>query len=178
MRVNTRAGATKDAPYRGPSWWAIGGALLLALLFQVELSHYIVWRGASFSLVLILVVWYAMHADVRRAALFGLVAGALEDSQDTMTGGSWTIATTVTAVFANQLARRFFPDSILVICTVAFLATLLRRMIFWIMMALTMNYSPGYARVHFHQAVYSSIMNAIVMAIAMIISRRYAESPI
>ena len=140
--------------------------LAAALLLQLELMHYLTWRGAEPSLILVLVVWYALHADWRRAAVFGIVAGACEDTFD-LSGGSWTIATAGTALFASSLTRWFFADSVAIACAVAFVCTLLRRMIFWIAMALTVNYPPGYAGVHFHQALWSSLMNAGLMAVCM-----------
>ncbi|HET7813969.1 MAG TPA: rod shape-determining protein MreD [Candidatus Baltobacteraceae bacterium] len=172
VRVNTRSGA-KEVPYTGPAWWVTGLALAIALLAQVELAHFVNVRGGQPSLVLVLVVWYALHADWRRAAIFGLLAGACEDALGAQTGASWTIATTATAIFANTLARWFMPDSLAVAALVAFACTLLRRMLFWVMMALTMNYPPGYARVHFHQAVWSSLLNAVLIVVGMLLRRRY-----
>lgn len=171
VRVNTRSGA-KEVPYTGPAWWTLALALAIALLLQVELAHYFNLRGGQPSLVLVLVVWYALHADWRRAAIFGLAAGACEDALGAQTGASWTIATTITAIFANTLARWFMPDSLSVAALVAFACTLLRSMVFWVMMAVTMNYPPGYARVHFHQAIWSSLLNAIVIVAGMLILRR------
>ena len=174
MRVNTRSGE-KETPFTGPAWWAAGLALALALLLQVELAHYLTFRGGEPSFVLILLTWYALHADWRRAAIFALAAGAFEDALDTQTGASWTVSSIAAALFANMLARWFFADSMAVAAVAVFLCTLLRRMIFWVAMALTMGYPPGYARVHFHQAVWSSLLNVVLICICVALFRRFEE---
>lgn len=162
----------RDIIFTGPVWWVAALWLLGALLMQVEVAHYLMWRGAEFSFVLVLVVWYAMHADARRAAVFGAIAGLLEDATGTLTGGSWTISTTVTALAANLVARRFFADSVLVLTIVAFACTLLRRLLFWVLMAVTMSYPPGHARQHFHEALYTAVMNAGLMAVVAALRAR------
>ncbi len=150
----------------------MGLLLCGALLVQVEVMHYLVWRNAEASAVLVLAVWYALHADWRRAAVFGLIAGACEDALSAQTGGAWTIATTLTAIFANTLVRWFFADSVPVAAAIVFAATLLRSMLFWIVMALQ-NYPPGYARLHLHEALWSALMNAALIAVALAVARRF-----
>ncbi|MFN2449080.1 MAG: rod shape-determining protein MreD [Candidatus Baltobacteraceae bacterium] len=161
-------------PFAGPAWWAAALLLAGALLLQIEIMHYVTFRNAEPSLVLVLVVWYALHADWRRAAMFGIAAGACEDAFD-ITGGAWTISTALTALWASVLSRWFFSDSIPVAAAVAFLCTLLRALIFWSAMSLTAGYPAGYARVHFHQALWMSVMNAALMAIALALVRRREE---
>ncbi|MEO6912705.1 MAG: hypothetical protein ABI182_01615, partial [Candidatus Baltobacteraceae bacterium] len=67
--------------------------LLVALLAQISVLHFLTLRDAEVSPVLIVVVWYATTSDMRRAALYGLIAGLCEDILSTGTGGGWTIAT-------------------------------------------------------------------------------------
>lgn len=174
VRVNTRSGA-KETPFTGPVWWVAGAVLAGALLLQTEIVHYLQWRGAEPSFVLIWVVWYGMHADWRRAAAFGLIAGAFEDALSAQTGAAWTISTTVTSIFASTLTRWFFPDSVFVAAAVAFSCTLLRSMLFWVSMALFENYPSGYGRMHAHEAVWASLMNALLLAAAMLAARHIED---
>lgn len=127
-------------------------------------------RGAELSIVLVVVVWYALHADLRRAAIFGLIAGLVEDAFSTQTGAAWSISTTATAAAVSLLSRWFFADSIPAAAAVTAVATLLRRMIFWIAMAL-FGYPPGYARLHLHQALWEALLNALFIAAAMLAAR-------
>jgi len=174
VRVNTRSGA-KETPFTGPVWWLAGAVLAAALLLQTEIVHYVQWRGAQPSLVLVWVVWYAMHADWRRAAAFGLIAGACEDALSAQTGASWTISTTIVSVFAATLARWFFPDSLFIAGAVAFLCTLVRRMLFWVSMALFSDYPAGYGRLHAHEAVWAALMNAVLLAVFVLAARHIEE---
>lgn len=136
--------------------------------------HYFTFHGAQLSIVLVAVVWYALRADFLRAGSFGFIAGLCEDALGAQTGAAWTIATTFTALFTSMLSRWLFADSPPAAAAVVFAATLLRRMIFWIVMALQ-GYPPGYARLHFHEALWEALLNAIFIIIAMIVARRLED---
>lgn len=169
MRVNTRTGPA-DVPVAVAPWWQAGLVLVIALLAQIELLHYATFRGAEPSLVLVAVVWYAIRTDARRAVLFGLIAGLCEDVFSAQTGAAWTISTTITALAVSLLSRSFFADSIAAIAVVAAIATMLRRMIFWIVMALQ-GYPPGYAGTHLHRTLWEALFNAIVAAVVLAAAR-------
>ncbi len=137
--------------------------------------HYAAWRHAEPSLVLISVVWYALRTDARRAVLYGLIAGACEDMlggglTGAGTGGGWTIATTATALLVSSLSQRFFADSIPVVAAAVAVATLLRRLIFWIIMSLE-GYPKGYASAHVHQALWEALMNVVLVTALMLAAR-------
>ena len=148
-------------------------ALVLAgaLVAQTTLLHFAVLRGATPSLVLVAVVWFSIRVDARRAALYGLFAGVCEDALGASTGGAWTIATTVTATLTSVLSRGFFADSIPLVCSVTIVATLIRDLIFWVVMSLE-GYPAGFATVHLHQALWQALLDALVMLIAMVVVRR------
>lgn len=158
-------------PYVGPEWWVPVLYLLVALLVQTEIVHLFTVRGAELSVVLVVVVWYAVRAGILRAVLFGLIAGACEDALGAQTGASWMIATTGAALFASLLSRWFFADSIPACAAVVFVATLLQRLLFWTSMAVWLAYPPGYARIHFHQALWEALLNAAFVIVAMTAAR-------
>lgn len=137
--------------------------------------HFLTWHHAEPSLVVIAVVWYALRTDVRRAVLFGLIAGACEDLfggalTGAATGGGWTIATTATALLVGSLSQGFFADSIPVLTAAVAIGTLFRRLIFWSVLSLE-GYPRGYAGVHAHQALWEALMNAAIAALLMIALR-------
>ncbi len=141
--------------------------------------HYLMWRHAEPSLVLVAVVWYALRTDARRAALFGLIAGVCEDLlggalTGSGTGGAWTIATPATALLASSLSQRFFADSIPVVAAAVAIATLFRRLLFWIIMSLE-GYPKGYAQLHFHEALWEALFN-VVLIVALMLAARVVES--
>ncbi len=174
VRVNTRSGPG-DAPFAGPGWGIAGALLAVALLLQTQLLHYAVFRGAQLSIVLVVVVWFALRTDYVRAAFFGLIAGLCEDALSAQTGAAWTISTTLTAVCVSILSRWFFADSPAAAAAMVAVATLLRRMLFWIAMAIWSGYPAGYARLHLHQALWEALMNAVFVIAATIVARVAAQ---
>ena len=123
-----------------------------------------------------IVVWYAIRVDVRRAALFGLLAGICEDVLSATTGAAWTISTTLTAAFTSLLTRDFFADSIPLAAAVTAIATVMRALFFWTVMSLE-GYPAGLAGVHLHQALWQAIFNVVVMIAAILILRRAEVEP-
>jgi len=162
------------APFTGPAWWVAAVALAVALLLQTEVLHFFAFRHAEISAVLVVVIWYALHADLRRAALFGLIAGACEDVLATQTGAAFTISTTVTAALAGTLSSRFFSDSIPLGFAIMFGATVVRDAFFWTVLALQ-GYPGGYARMHVHESLWQALLNALVLGCLQLIARRRAQ---
>lgn len=172
MRVNTRSGPA-SAPITAPVWWQAGLYLVLALLAQITVMHYLRFRGAEPSLVLVAVVWYALRADLLYAAAFGFVAGLCEDAFSAFPAGAgagWIVALPITTLFVSWLSRWFFADSIPVVAGVVAIATLFSRMLFWVLMALQ-GYPAGYARLHLHQALWEALLNAMLASLLMLIGR-------
>ncbi len=109
---------------------------------------------------------------MQRAAIYGLAAGLGEDILATATGGAWTISTTIVAIVAGTLSRGFFADSLPLVCTITAIATLMRSLIFWIVMAAE-RYPSGLALLHFHEALVAAALNAAIMLVAAVAARRY-----
>jgi rod shape-determining protein MreD len=160
------------APFVGPRWYIAAAWLTAALLVQTTIGNLIAIRGVAPSFVLVVVVWYAIRVDARRAALYGLAAGICEDALSAQTGGAWTISTTLVAVIAGSLSRGFFADSLPLVTAMAALATLLRALFFWIVMA-AQGYPPGLGSLHVHEALLQSALDALVMLAAMLLLRRF-----
>lgn len=162
----------REAPFTGPSWLVASSWLVAALLAQVTVVHFAAVRGIEPSFVLVVVVWFAIRATTQRAAIFGLAAGLGEDILATATGGAWTISTTLVAIIAGALSRGFFADSLPLVATITAIATLLRWLIFWVVMGFE-RYPSGLAVMHFHQAIGGAILNAALMVAATIVVRRF-----
>ncbi len=160
------------APFVGPAWNVAAAWLGVALLAQATVVHYLAIRNVVPSLVLVVVVWYAIRVDVRRAAAYGLVAGLCEDALSAQTGAAWTIATTACALVASVLSRGFFADSIPLASTIVLVVTLLRALIFWTVMALG-GYPGGLGAMHFHEALLQAALNVVVVVAAMLVLRRF-----
>ncbi len=133
--------------------------------------HYLAIRNVVPSFVLVVVVWYAIRVDARRAATYGLVAGLCEDALSAQTGAAWTIATTAVALVASVLSRGFFADSIPLVSAIVLVVTLLRAVLFWTVMALG-GYPSGLGGMHFHEALLQAALNVVVVVAAMLVVRR------
>jgi rod shape-determining protein MreD len=164
------------APFVGPPWSIAGAWLALAVLAQATVVHHLAVRDVVPSFVLVVVVWYSIRVDARRAAAYGLVAGFCEDALSAQTGAAWTIATTVSALVASVLSRGFFADSIPLVSGITIVATLLRALLFWIVMALT-GYPAGLGTIHFHEALLQAALNVGVIVVAMLVLRRFDVGP-
>ena len=156
--------------YDGPSWERAAIYLALALIAQVTFLHFFTVHGAAISIALIAVIWFAILADPRRAAIYGFVAGFCEDMLSSGTGGAWTISTTITALLAGSLSRAFFADSIPLVSGIVVVSTLVRDLIFWIVMK-AQGFPPGLATLHFHQALWQALLNALFVIAATLIYR-------
>jgi rod shape-determining protein MreD len=160
------------APFVGPRWYFAAAWLAGALLVQSTLLHALAFRDVVPSIVLLVVVWYAIRVDAPRAALFGLAAGLCEDVLSPQSGGAWTISTTIVAVLAGTLSRGFFADSMPLVCTIVAVATLVRCLLFWTVMGFE-GYPPGLGTMHVHEALIEAVMNVALMAVTMLVVRRF-----
>jgi rod shape-determining protein MreD len=164
------------APFVGPPWYVAAAALAVALVAQSTIVHYIAVRNVVPSLVLVAVVWYAIRVDALRAALYGLIAGLCEDALSAQTGAAWTIATGLSAIVASLSSRGFFADSIPLVLSVTLIATLVRSLVFWIVVGFA-GYPPGLSTLHLHETLLQATLNVIVMTAAMLILRRFETAP-
>ena len=162
------------APFVGPAWYVAAAWLAGAVLAQSTIVHYLALRGVVPSFVLVVVVWYAIRVDARRAVLYGLIAGFCEDAL-APPGAAWTIATGLSALAASVLSRGFFADSIPLVIAITILATLLRALFFWSAAAIA-GFPVGLSSMHAHEAALQSALNAAVMVVAMLIARRFDVS--
>jgi rod shape-determining protein MreD len=159
------------APFVGPRWYVAAAWLAAALVAQSTVLHALAIHNVVPSVVLVVVVWYAIRVDAPRAALFGLFAGLFEDVLSPQSGGAWTISTTLVAVLAGMLSRGFFADSLPLVCTIVAFATLVRSLLFWTVMGFE-GYPPGLGAMHFREALLQAVMNVAVMLVAMLVVRR------
>ena len=160
------------APFVGPAWYVGALWLVAATIAQGTFVHFLAIRSVVPSVVLVVVVWYAIRVDARRAALFGLFAGFCEDALSAQTGAAWTISTSLSALLASRLSRGFFADSIPLVIAITVIATLVRALLFWIVMALS-GYPPGLGTMHFHEALLQAALNAALIVAAMLVVRRF-----
>ena len=146
---------------------------MLCVLLQATVVHWLAFRGVVPSLVVIAVVFAAVHMRASTALMLGVLAGLMEDALGA-SGGAWTIATGLSAVFASWTTRRFFTDSVSVTLGAVALCTLLRDAAFWSVMSLE-GYPPGMGMVHLHGALWDALYTTFIAAIALIVRTRWND---
>jgi rod shape-determining protein MreD len=170
--LSSSRGKPHVAPFVGPPWPIAAAWLIGAVLAQATVVHYAAVRGVVPSLVLVVVVWYAIRVDPLRSAVFGLAAGLCEDVLAAQTGAAWTISTVATATLTSLLSRGFFADSIPLAATITIVASLVRALLFWTTMSLE-GYPGGLGSMHLREALASAALNVAVMIAAMLAARRF-----
>ncbi len=155
----------------GPALLPTVGFAVLALFVQTMFAQFMTFRGGSPSFVTIAVVLYAVKVGARRGALFGIIAGVLEDSF-AGTGGAWTIATTATALTVGGITRTFFSDGFLMPGVLVALAVLLRDAVFWGVMSLE-GYPPGFSVPHSHAALWQAVMTGLCATVYLLVRTRF-----
>lgn len=164
-------GKPQAAPFVGPPWYVAAAWLLVAVVAQATLVHAVAIHGVVPSFVLVVVVWYGIRVDALRAALYGLAAGICEDALSASSGAAWTISTLLAAVTVSVLSRGFFADSVPLASAFTVIATLLRALVFWMMMWFE-GYPAGLGAMHAREALLAATLNAAVMIGATLIARR------
>jgi rod shape-determining protein MreD len=154
----------------GPSFWPTVGWVALAVFAQATLAPLITFRGAVPSFVMIAVVLYAVRVDVRRAAIIGLIAGALEDALGAGSG-SWMIATTLVAAGVGAIARGFFSDGFVILGALVGLAVAVRDFVFWALMRLE-GYPNGVTS-HLHITLWQAMITGVVTIVYLIARSRF-----
>jgi rod shape-determining protein MreD len=151
--------------------------LAVAAILQSTILHELAIRNAVPSLVLIVVVLYALRVGTKRGLLIGAIGGLLEDALTGGTGGSWTVATALLAVVAGAMSRFFFSDSAPALIIAVVLGSLLRSAFFWITMSLG-GYPSGLASSHLHTAVLQALYTAVVATPIIMFLTRGSERPV
>jgi rod shape-determining protein MreD len=161
-----------EAPFAGPPWYVAAAWLGGALVAQTTVVHAMAIHGVVPSFVLVVVLWYAIRVDPQHAAAYGLAAGLCEDALSAGTGAAWMISTCITAAIASLLSRGFFADSVPLVAGVTVIATLLRALLFWVIMALS-GYPAGLGSMHLHEALFETALNVAIVVAAMLVARRF-----
>jgi rod shape-determining protein MreD len=154
----------------GPSFWPTVGWVALAAFAQTTLAPLITFRGAVPNFVMIAVVLYAVRVDARRAAIIGLIAGAVEDALGAGSG-SWTIATTLVAAGLGTVARGFFSDGFVVLGALVALAVFVRDIVFWVLMRLE-GYPHGLGTAHLHIALWQAAITGSATIVYLVAHSR------
>ena len=158
-----KPGETAAPPYVSdpPVWWLVALALASALVLQTILAGRLQFRGATPSLVTLIVAWYAVRTGSLPGLAFGLVAGACEDALAGSTGAAWTFATGFIALCCGRLHGTGLADSRFALVPAAALATFARFCAFFVAMQ-AQGRGLALPVLHAHAALWQSLLDALV----------------
>ncbi len=154
-----------------PPAWALALALFAALVLQASLPPALSIRGAFPSLVLTLVIWYALHGGLRAGVLYGTLAGACEDAVAGTTGAAWMVSTALVAVIAGLLGRVPFLRTRLAAAALVAVLTLLRFIVFLVVERIE-GHSLVLVTPHLHSVLWQSLFNALLLSLALAVQAR------
>jgi rod shape-determining protein MreD len=152
-------------------------ALALAAIVQATVVHVFTVRNATPSLVLIVVVLYALRVGTKRGLLIGTLGGLFEDALTGGTGGSWTVSTALVALVAGAMSRFFFSDAPQALIIAVALGSLLRSAFFWTIMAFG-GYPSGLGTAHLHTAILQALYTTLVATPIILFLGRSKERPV
>jgi rod shape-determining protein MreD len=154
-----------------PPAWGLALALFAALVAQTSLVPLLPIRGAFPSLVLILVIWYAVRSGPREAVLYGTIAGACEDSLAGTTGAAWMFSTAFVALIAGALAGVPFARTRLGSAVIVATLTLVRFFAFIIVERIE-GRPLALVTLHLHAVLWQSVFNALLLSLALTVQAR------
>jgi len=149
-----------------PALWVAAVSIALALLIQSTLAPYLSVRGAPFSLVTLVVAWYAVRTGSLAGLTCGLLAGAAEDALAGASGVGWTFATGLAGALAGRLHGTWMADTKLALIPAAAIVTLFRYFAYALVMQAQRAPVP-FALAHFHTALWQSALDAVLAALVL-----------
>jgi len=162
--VETAAPAYSPDP---PTWWVAALALVVALGVQACFAPFIAFRGATPSLVLLVVTWFALRGGIVYGLAFGMFAGACEDALGGSTDAGWTVATGFAGAFAGRCAGTWFADTKVVLVPGIAALTFARFAVFAFAMALS---GHRLALTYVHVALWQSALDGLLAYIGLTIA--------
>jgi cell shape-determining protein MreD len=154
-----------------PPAWGLALGLFVALVVQSTLLALLPVRDAFPSLVLTLVIWYALRSGPRAALLYGTLAGACEDALAATAGAAWMFSTAFVAFGAGllglvpQARTRWGSATIVAVLTLA-------RFVAFLVVERIEGRSLTLVTPHLHAVVWQSLFNALLMSLGLVLQAR------
>jgi rod shape-determining protein MreD len=151
-----------------PKFWVLVLLAVAAILAQSTLLHVVSLRGATVSLVTVLLVWTGLRCGVTTGGLLGLCAGLVEDALGG--GGTNVLGTTLVGFGAGLLNTRFFADSLPVFVSAVAGATIVRAVTTYAVLELGFG-ERGLFHRSSHELVWQILLNVVAAALTVLALR-------
>ncbi len=107
------------------------GILLICLILQV--SDILVIKGIKPDLLLILSVCFSLNQGAQKGAIFGFIAGLLEDIFSAAMMGMNALTKTLIAFFVGWYSPNFFKENLIVSVVIVFIASIFHNLAIFIL---------------------------------------------
>ncbi len=156
-----------------PRFWVLVLLAIAAILIQTTLLRLVPLRGATVSLLTVMLVWTGLRCGVTTGGLLGLIAGLVEDAL----GGSGAnvLGTTLVGFGAGLLNSRFFADSLPVFVSAVAGATVLRALTTYLVLEFGFG-ERGLFHRSSHELVWQLLLNVVAAALILLGLRAYAHA--
>ena len=156
-----------------PKFWVLLLLAVAAILAQSTVLHAVSLRGATMSLVTVLLVWTGLRCGVTTGGLLGLLAGLIEDALGG--GGTNVLGTTLVGFGAGLLNARFFADSLPVFVSAVAGATIVRAATTYAVLELGFG-ERGLFHRSSHELVWQILLNVVAAALTLLVLRARAHA--
>lgn len=103
--------------------------LILSLVLPGSLFHFWAWSGIKPDLVMLLVIYIALHHRLFAGAMWGLGIGILEDLYLGHFMGMYAFTLTVVALLSGWLAQRWYRDNFPLINLLVFAVSIVGQLL-------------------------------------------------
>ena len=107
----------------------IGLLFLLSLILPGTVFYFWDWGGIKPDLIMLLVIYLALHHRLPAGALWGLGAGILEDLYLGRHLGMYALTLTVVAMLSSWLADRWYRDNFPLMALLVFFTTVVGQLL-------------------------------------------------
>ncbi|MHB8125937.1 MAG: rod shape-determining protein MreD [Desulfitobacteriaceae bacterium] len=103
--------------------------LILSFILSGTVFHFWAWSGIKPDLVMLLIIYIALHHRLFAGAMWGLVAGILEDLYIGRFVGMYAFTLTLVALLSGWLAQRWYRDNFLLINLLVFVVSVVGQLL-------------------------------------------------
>ena len=154
-----------------PPAWGLALALFVALILQSSFVPQLQIRGAFPSLVLTLVVWYALQSGLQAGVLYGTIAGFCEDAFAATTGAAWMLSTGLVALVAGALGAFPIARTRLAAAAIAAFLTVTRFILFLLVERME-GLNVVFVAPHMHAVLWQGLFNGLLLSFALTVQAR------
>jgi rod shape-determining protein MreD len=142
-------------------WVVLAFLLLVSLVLETTLFHWLSLWGVQPDLVLILVVFFALFSGSLGGAFFGFLGGLAQDALSGQYLGLNAFSKLVAGYIVAQLERKIYKEHTLIPIIVVFIVSLTSQILIFLLL-LPITNQPPYTEVFTREILPAAAYNCLV----------------